>query len=435
MRCIWSRWEVWSRWEEKKGEAFACEMPLCDQSWRECFAPTSANMHVTNLSLRDFRNYQRLDLLLGPGTTLLYGPNAAGKTSVLEALFFLATTRSPRISADRELVRWDAVGEAGVTPFARMVAEVQRMAGKTRLEVIVQRRADDEGQLTNTSQKLVRVDKRAARAIDLVGMLRVVLFTPADITLVDGPPSERRRYIDITLSQLDPHYVRTLAQYQKLVQQRNSLLRSWRERRRPPRAVDDELAYWDREMAATGSYVLAERLRAVADLNAIVGDLFREITGGPEPLLISYLPSFDLKGVTAAGPLAERIGRGLVEQRREELARGQTSLGPHRDDLSFTVGGIDLGRYGSRGQQRSVTLALKLGEAELMRVRSGETPVLLLDDLLSELDATRRDHLLRAIMRPNQQTLLSATDLSDFTPEFLQGITRVRVEEGQVYPS
>ena len=109
-------------------------------------------MHVTNLSLRDFRNYQRLDLLLGPGTTLLYGPNAAGKTSVLEALFFLATTRSPRISADRELVRWDAVGEAGVTPFARMVAEVQRMAGKTRLEVIVQRRADDEGQLTNTSQ-------------------------------------------------------------------------------------------------------------------------------------------------------------------------------------------------------------------------------------------------------------------------------------------
>ena len=173
----------------------------------------------------------------------------------------------------------------------------------------------------------------------------------------------------------------------------------------------------------------------MADLNAIVGDLFREITGGPEPLLISYLPSFDLKGVTAAGPLAERIGRGLVEQRREELARGQTSLGPHRDDLSFTVGGIDLGRYGSRGQQRSVTLALKLGEAELMRVRSGETPVLLLDDLLSELDATRRDHLLRAIMRPNQQTLLSATDLSDFTPEFLQGITRVRVEEGQVYPS
>jgi DNA replication and repair protein RecF len=189
-------------------------------------------VHVSSLSLRDFRNYQRLDLQLAPGTTLLYGPNAAGKTSVLEALFYLATTRSPRISADRELVRWDAVGEAGVTPFARVAAEVQRLAGRVRLEVIVQRRADDEGQLTNTSTKLVRIDKRAARALDLVGQLRVVLFTPADIVLVDGPPSERRRYLDITLSQLDPHYVRTLAHYQKLVQQRNSLLRAWRERRR-----------------------------------------------------------------------------------------------------------------------------------------------------------------------------------------------------------
>jgi DNA replication and repair protein RecF len=392
-------------------------------------------MHVTTLALRDFRNYQRLDLQLSSGTTLLYGPNAAGKTSVLEALFFLATTRSPRISADRELVRWEAVGEAGVTPFARIVAEVQKLAGKTRLEVIVQRRADDEGQLTNTSQKLVRVDKRPVRALDLVGQLRVVLFTPADLTLVDGPPSERRRYLDITLSQLDPHYVRTLAQYQKLVQQRNSLLRSWRERRRPPKAVDDELAYWDREMAATGGYVLAERLRAVQELNGIVGDLFRAITGTEQPLHVAYLPSFDLGGATAPGPLAERLGQALIAARREELARGQTSLGPHRDDLSFTVGGIDLGRYGSRGQQRSVTLALKLGEAELMRQRSGETPVLLLDDLLSELDARRRDHLLRAISRPGQQTLLSATDLSDFTPEFLQNATKLRVEEGKIYPS
>jgi DNA replication and repair protein RecF len=392
-------------------------------------------MHITTLALRDFRNYQRLDLQLGSGTTLLYGPNAAGKTSVLEALFFLATTRSPRISADRELVRWEAVGEAGVTPFARVVAEVQRLAGKIRLEVLVQRRADDDGQLTNTSQKLVRINKRPARALDLVGQLRVVLFTPADLTLVDGPPSERRRYIDITLSQLDSHYVRTLAQYQKLVQQRNSLLRAWRERRRPPRAVDDELAYWDREMAATGGYLLAERLRAVQELNGIVGELFQAITGTGQPLYVAYQPSFDLGGATIPGALAERMGQALVGARREELARGQTSLGPHRDDLSFTVGGIDLGRYGSRGQQRSVTLALKLGEAELMRQRSGETPVLLLDDLLSELDARRRDHLLRAIARPGQQTLLSATDLSDFTPEFLQNATKLRVEEGRIYPS
>ncbi len=392
-------------------------------------------MYVTNLSLRDFRNYQRLDLALTSGTTLLYGPNAAGKTSILEALFYIATTRSPRASSDRELVRWEAQGEAGVPPFARLVAEVQRATDKTRLEVIVQRRTDEEGQLTSTSQKLVRIDRKQVRALDLVGQLRVVLFTPADLVLVDGPPGERRRYLDITLSQLDPHYVRTLAQYQKLVQQRNSLLRAWRERRRPLRAVDDELDYWDRELAATGGYVLAERLRAVADLNQIVGPLFCEITGGSHPLTMSYQPSFELGTTSDAGGLAARITTALRSLRKDEVARGQTLIGPHRDDLLFTVNGINLGMYGSRGQQRSVTLALKLGEATLMQARSGDTPVLLLDDLLSELDAQRRSHLLRSIGQPGQQTLLSATDLGDFDASFLQNVRCLRVEEGRIYPS
>ncbi|NTW00933.1 MAG: DNA replication/repair protein RecF, partial [Oscillochloris sp.] len=363
-------------------------------------------MHVSQLSLRDFRNYQKLDLHVAPGISLLYGPNAAGKTSVLEALFYLATTRSPRISADRELVRWDAVGEAGVTPFARVAAEVRRSLGKVRLEVIVQRRADEDGQLTSTSQKLVRIDKRPARAIDLVGQLRVVLFTPADLTLVDGPPAERRRYLDITLSQLNPHYVRTLAQYQKIVQQRNSLLRSWRERRRSPRNIDDELGYWDQELSAAGGYLLAERLRAVADLNLIVGPLFCAISGESAPLQIEYRPSLLLDTLHDAGGLSQRLAQELRALQRDELARGQTLIGPHRDDLGFTVAGIDLGRYGSRGQQRSVTLTLKLGEADLMRQRSDEAPVLLLDDMLSELDARRRAHLLDAIRRPDQQTLL-----------------------------
>lgn len=392
-------------------------------------------MHITNLSLRDFRVYRRLDLALGARTTLIYGANASGKTSLLEALFYLATTRSPRTSSDRELVHWHAQGEAGVPPFARLVAEVQRTTGKTRLEVLIQLRADDQGHLTGTTQKLVRVDRRTVRALDLIGQLRVVLFTPADLLLVDGPPIGRRRYLDITLSQLDPHYVRALAQYHRLVQQRNGLLRAWRERRRPLRAVDDELAYWDRELAATGGYLLAERLRAVTDLNRLVGPLFCEMTGHVQPLEVSYQAGFDLGTSHDAGGLAQRLSARLQELRREELNRGQTLIGPHRDDLLFTVGGINLGVYGSRGQQRSVTLALKLGEAELMHMRSGETPVLLLDDLLSELDAQRRTHLLQIIGRPQQQTLLTATDLSDFDPAFLQNVQRLRVEEGQIYSS
>jgi DNA replication and repair protein RecF len=215
-------------------------------------------MHVTQLSLRDFRNYERLDLGLEPGITLFYGPNAAGKTSILEALFYLATTRSTRAGADRELVRWEAQGDIGVLPFARLLCEVQRNDGTVRLEVVVQRRTDDDGQLIGASVKTVRVDRKAVRALDLVGNLRVVLFTPADLVLVTGAPSERRRYLNVTLSQLAGRYVRTLSHYDKVVQQRNSLLRSWREGRRSVRGAADELAFWDRELTLAGACNISE---------------------------------------------------------------------------------------------------------------------------------------------------------------------------------
>ena len=392
-------------------------------------------MDVAHLSLRDFRNYQRLELDLSPATTLLYGPNAAGKTSILEALFYLATTRSPRVGLDRDLVRWEAQAEAGAPPFARVAADLHRYGALVRLEVLVQRHTDDEGQPTSGASKLIRIDRRPARALDLVGQLRVVIFTPTDLNLVDGPPNERRRYLDITLSQLDATYVRTLAHYQKIVQQRNSLLRTWRERRRPQRTVDDELAFWDHELATSGAYLLAERLRAVADLHTLVGPLYQLISGSSDPLTIDYLPSLELDLSWDVASLEQQLTAGLHAMRADELARGQTLLGPHRDDLAFRVGRVNLGRYGSRGQQRSVALALKLAEVELMRTRAGDAPVLLLDDVLSELDAQRRAHLLEVIRRPNQQTLLSATDLSDFSVEFLAAITRLRVEEGRVYPA
>ena len=393
-------------------------------------------MRVTHLNLRDFRNYDRLDLKLDPGTTLFYGPNAAGKTTILEALFYLATTRSPRAGTARELVRWDAEGDIGVPPFARLVCEVQRADGKVRLEVVVQRRADDEGQLIGTSVTTVRVDRKAVRALDLVGNLRVVLFTPADLALVTGGPSERRRYLDVTLSQLDGRYVRTLSHYQKVVQQRNSLLRAWRERRRPLRGADDELAFWDRELALSGAYVLRERLAAVADLNGLIGPIFCEVTAGSHPLVATYLSSVaGLEGVPEERAVEQAFQAHLLRLRDDEIGRGQTLIGPHRDDLSLTMNGVSVGAYGSRGQQRSATLALKLGEAELMRTRTDEAPVLLLDDLLSELDAERRAHLLAVIGRDDQQTLLTATGLEDFDTAFLSYARKVRVEAGRVYPS
>jgi DNA replication and repair protein RecF len=391
-------------------------------------------MYVASLSLRDFRNYARLDLALEPGTTLFYGPNAAGKTTILEALFYLATTRSPRAGADRELVRWDAQGDIGVQPFARLVCEVKRNDGRVRLEVVVQRRADDEGQLTSASVKTVRVDRRAVRALDLVGNLRVVLFTPADIALVTGAPSERRRYLDVTLSQIDGRYVRTLSHYNKVVQSRNSLLRAWRERRRPARSAEDELAFWDRELAIAGAYVLRERLRAVAELNTLAGPIFCRVTAGSIPLIVRYQASVpEVAETQDERQIEQAFLSHLARMRDDELGRGQTLVGPHRDDLLLSIGEISVGTYGSRGQQRSATLALKLAEAELMRSRSGDAPVLLLDDLLSELDAERRKHLLATINQPDQQTLVTATGLEEFDADFLQRARRIRVEGAKLY--
>jgi DNA replication and repair protein RecF len=396
-----------------------------------------AGMHVSHLSLRDFRNYERLDLTLEPGVILLYGPNAAGKTTVLEAIYFLATTRSPRAGADRELVRFEAQGDIGVPPFARLVCDVVRADGRVRLEVVVQRRSDEEspGSISPTI-KTVRVDRKTVRALDLVGNLRVVLFTPADIALVTGAPAERRRYLDVTLSQIEGRYVRTLAHYQKVVQQRNSLLRAWRDGRRPLRYAGDELAFWDRELAMAGAYLLRERLRAVVDLNALAGPLYCRMSGSDTPLVVTYQSS--VAGVDPASDsrmIEQAFLAHLAHLRDDEIGRGQTLIGPHRDDLLITIGNIPMGAYGSRGQQRSATLALKLGEAELMRARTGDTPVILLDDVLSELDAERRAYVQEVIAQPGQQTIVTATGTDDFSVEFLKRARRWRVEGGRLYPA
>jgi DNA replication and repair protein RecF len=394
-------------------------------------------MYVTHLSLRDFRNYERLDLNLEPGVTLLYGPNAAGKTTVLEAIYFLATTRSPRAGADRELVRFEAQGDLGVPPFARLVCDVVRADGYVRLEVVVQRRAEEESAIGATPTiKTVRIDRKAVRALDLVGNLRVVLFTPADIALVTGAPAERRRYLDVTLSQIDGRYVRTLAHYQKVVQQRNSLLRAWREGRRPLRYADDELAFWDRELAMAGAYLLRERLHAVVDLNALAGPLYCQMSGGDTPLTLAYQSSVaGIDSVTDSRAIEQAFLAHLTRLRDDEIGRGQTLIGPHRDDLLIAVGGVPIGAYGSRGQQRSATLSLKLGEAKLMRIRTGDAPVLLLDDLLSELDAERRSHVQDILERPDQQTIVTATGTDDFDLKFLTRARRWRVESGHLYPA
>lgn len=396
-------------------------------------------MHVLSLSLRNFRNYHELELLLQPGTTLFYGPNAAGKTTLLEALFYLATTRSPRTSADRELINWDTAGDLGIAPFTRLVTQVQRRTThgavskdeRLLIELVVQRKQDASGNPLPTTAKTIRVNKTARRALDLVGQLRVVLFTPLDIELLTGPPADRRRWLDVMLSQLDGRYVRALAEYQKGVLQRNALLRSWREGRRPrPDEARRQLQFWDRQLAANGAYIIAERQDAIRQLAELGAPIHQDIAGVPQQLKLSYVAT--VEGATERSNIQQAFAAALEHGLRDELDRGQTLIGPHRDDVVCSLDTVDIGVYGSRGQQRSLTLALKLAEAELMRLRTGDAPILLLDDILSELDAARRAHLLQFIDRPDQQTLMTAADLADFDPSFLAQINRVRVEHGRV---
>lgn len=393
-------------------------------------------MYVSHLSLRNFRNYRELEIDLQPGTTLFYGPNAAGKTSLLEALFFVATTRSPRTSADRELINWDTSADLGLAPFARLVTTVMRRNGASRddrllIELTLQRRQDAGGTLLPTSQKTIRINRAARRALDLVGQLRVVLFTPVDIDLLTGPPAERRRWLDVMLSQLDGRYVRALADYQKAVQQRNALLRSWREGRRPRMdQIQRQIQFWNSQLATNGAQIIATRKRAIHDLAQLGAPIHRDIAGVPQSLRLEYSATVD--GPPEIPALEQQFHQSLERGLRDELERGQTLIGPHRDDVICRLEDVDIGIYGSRGQQRSLTLALKLAEAELMRQRSGDAPVLLLDDILSELDAARRAHLLQFIDRPDQQTLMSAADLADFDPSFLTQISRIKVEHGRV---
>jgi DNA replication and repair protein RecF len=299
------------------------------------------------------------------------------------------------------------------------------------IELTVQRKQDAGGNLLATTQKTIRINKTARRALDLIGQLRVVLFTPQDLELLTGPPAERRRWLDVMLSQLDGRYVRALAEYQKSLLQRNALLRSWRESRRPrPDDARRQLAFWNKQLAQHGAYVIAERQTAIKHLAELGEPIHRSIAGTAQHLRISYAGTID--GPDDHAGLHHAFSAQLDAGLRDELDRGQTLIGPHRDDVVCSLDEVDIGVYGSRGQQRSLTLALKLAEAELMRSRTGDAPILLLDDILSELDAARRAHLLQFIDRPDQQTLMTAADLADFDPSFLAQINRVRVDHGRV---
>ncbi len=403
-------------------------------------------MYLSHLSLTNFRNFSRLELDIAEGITLLQGLNAQGKTSFLEAVAYLSTSRSLLAGAERDLVHWLAWEEP--LPFARLVGDLVVAGGrKQRIEItLVQSNKSNTG--APLLRKEVRVNGVSRRAIDLVGQMPTVLFLPQDVELISGSPSVRRRYLDIALCQMQHDYCRSLGAYNKVLDQRNALLKALRDQG----GSREQLAFWDEQLVVQGSLLMARRAAFLAELEAEANQRQQALTDGRERLHVRYLPSLEPNGndgELAAGDadtlreptplylagdqpsIASAFASALARTRQREIAAGMSLLGPHRDDVQFTAQGRDLRTYGSRGQQRTAALSVKLAEVAIMRRALGASPLLLLDDVMSELDGSRRALLLEALSGV-QQALVTTTDWADFTPEFRSHARCLHVVEGRI---
>lgn len=375
-------------------------------------------MHLTHLALKNFRNYAEAELSLGPGLTVFRGANAQGKSNLLEAPAMLALTKSPRAEQERDVIRFASLAD---TPYTRVSGTAACRDGRqVEVQVDMALAPSDRGSLL--FQKRVRVDGVPKPAAQSVGAIAAVLFSAEDLAIVTGPPANRRRYLDVLLSQADRGYLRDLQQYQRIITQRNQLLRRIRE----GLARTPELDYWDGELCRLGARVSARRREAVDALGPESAEAYAAMAPDDGPFQAAYSPSIDHPGT--AEEVASRALALLAERRHREVQLAQTLVGPHRDDLQLTVGGLDAGQFGSRGQVRTAALSLRLAEAGYLQASLGEEPVLLLDDVLSELDGQRRRHVLAAACSA-EQALVTVVE-GEETPGLEQAAATYTVEAG-----
>ncbi|MGD8456043.1 MAG: DNA replication/repair protein RecF [Anaerolineales bacterium] len=384
-------------------------------------------MRLTHLSLTHFRNFARLDFDLPAGTVLVVGGNAQGKTSILEAIYFLATLTSFHAQNDRQLVNLlEGRKELAV---ARIVAEYKKGERDHRLEVRIIKEQTRNG--VDRTRKEVLLDRGKKRAREVIGHFNAVLFLPQMMQVIEGSPQDRRHYLNLALSQVVPHYAENLAEYRKVLTQRNALLKQLGEQG----GDREQLSFWDARLVERGAQLIYDRIHAVQELDVIAGRIHHELTRSGEVLRLDYLPAFDPiqknddqpvlldAPIDRSGLKVEKIQEGFLERlallRREEIARGMTTTGPHRDELRFLSNGIDLGTYGSRGQVRTAMMTMKLAEVAWMKEKTGHWPVLLLDEVLAELDEDRRADLLKRLVH-SEQALLTTTDLQLFEPALIE---------------
>jgi DNA replication and repair protein RecF len=398
-------------------------------------------MHLRRLQLEEFRLYHRLDLPVDPAGLALHGANASGKSSLLEAIALLATTRSIRGSGERDVVNWQSGEAFGLAPYARVIGEIDRREDSVEVEIAFQLDAGGKSQ----TQKAIRLNGRNVRAMDAVGALKIVIFAPEDVALVSGPPSGRRRYLDLMISQIDNRYLRALSRYNRILEQRNSLLKSLSRDGVNPSSptVGAQLAYWDEELITYGSLLISRRLSAISRLTSFAAGRFATF-GNDRTLGIEFRPSVDdpssRSAVESGDPdtiqavVSRTFAAQLEDLRRDELRRGVSLLGPHRDDFAMTIDGIDVATFGSRGQQRLAVVALKLAETDVMNDVAGDHPVILLDDVLSELDPQRRGDLTEAVVALEAQVIVTTTDLETIDRTPLSVLPRSEVRNGTVTP-
>lgn len=358
-------------------------------------------MIIKSIELKNFRNYENLHLSFDEGTNILFGNNAQGKTNILEAAYMSGTTKSHKGSKDKEMIR-----------FGEQEAHIRTVVLKQGKEYQI------DMHLKQSRSKGIAVNRvPMKKASELFGILNIVFFSPEDLNIIKNGPAERRRFLDVELCQLDKLYLSDLTNYNKILNQRNKLLKDMVYR--PD--LSDTLPIWDMQLVETGKKIIRRRKQFVEELNEIVHDIHFKISGEKEELELKYEPSIDDIF------FEDELNRVKVR----DLKLCQTSVGPHRDDLLFSIQRVDIRKFGSQGQQRTSALSLKLSEIELVKRSIHDAPVLLLDDVLSELDSSRQNYLLNNIY--DTQTMITCTGLDEFVKNRFQ-INRVfEVISGEVF--
>ncbi len=359
-------------------------------------------MKIRSLKLKNYRNYSLLKLDFDDAANIFYGDNAQGKTNILEAVYLSGTTKSHRGTKDRDLIR-----------FGEEESHIEAVVEKNGIEYQL------DMHLKKNSPKGIAINKMPIRrASELFGIVNLVFFSPEDLNIIKSGPSERRRFIDMELSQLDRVYLSDLANYNRVVNQRNRLLKDMKPG--PDKSLMDTLEIWELQLIQYGNRIVERRKLFIQEVNEIISSIHKKLTGEKEDIQVIYEPS--------NGNLT--LEQALVKNRERDIRIKSTSVGPHRDDICFMAGDLDIRRFGSQGQQRTAALSLKLSEIELVKQVINDTPVLLLDDVLSELDKHRQNYLLDSIN--DIQTLITCTGVEDFVNHRFSINKVFHVHEGQV---